>query len=211
MINITSIPPAIWSPAPGPAIAAVARAAPVQPVSRDTQSGPGASGRDASGSAQGVRWAGTSQARAGESSEGTGAAEAAPLLPRESTDESRIPDKTEAKAELDEERQAQLAQEKAYRQQLKDVIANVWKASAAVVDVALGQQDMAANNALKVVGPGNEGQAAPPEPRPVPPANRDDSPFVPPRRLAQEVVAYDALGQGSLAPQESGARISRKA
>lgn len=218
MFSITSIPPAVWSPAPGPAVTAVAAPAPVTPVqatSRDAQTGTGQPGRDPSAVAQVLR-PGAPQAE--RTSQGP-AVEAAPLLPRESPDAPDQPasaETTEVQAEAEREQQARQAEDKALKQQLQDVIANVWKASAAVVEVALGRESGAAEDAavdVQAVAPAAAPGQGGVKPQTVPaalPAVSDEMASLADWRAGQEVVAYDAAGHSSLAPLEAGTLISRR-
>lgn len=145
MLSITSSQPAVWSPPPGPAVTAVSPTAQVQPVqatARDAQTG-GSSGRETSGAAQTVRAGGPRRERETERTEKGALPDAAPLLPRESPDapdQPESPEKAQAKAEAEREQQARQAEDKAFKQKLQDVISNVWKASAAVVDVVLARE-----------------------------------------------------------------------
>lgn len=212
MLSITSSQPAVWSPSPGPAVAAVSSTASVQPVqatSRDAQTGMGASGRDTSSVARSAR------------SEKGAPADAAPLLPRESPDapdQPESPEKAEARAEAERELQARQAEDKAFKQKLQDVISNVWKASAAVVDVALSSKN-ASPDEVAAVGAADATTGAvtatPALPATVPgvpvqEAANDAVAELAELRASQEVVAYDAAGHSSLAPLEAGTLISRR-
>lgn len=215
MLSISSSPAVGWPSAPGPAIAPVSAATPVAPVqasARDGQTGSGAFGRD------------TASARPGEAE----TAKAAPLLPRPQSDQGQrqgaeSPAAQEAdKAEAEREQQALQAQEQASKQRLQDVIANVWKASAAVVDMALGRE--AANASLAGAAPGAAAVgAAPPLPAlasvaaPVAPlvlapvaATPGAEADLEALKAQQDVLAYDAQGHSSLAPLEAGTLVSRR-
>lgn len=231
MLSITSSQPAVWSPPPGPAVTAVSPTAQVQPVqatARDAQTG-GSSGRETSGAAQPVRVGGPRRERETERTEKGALPDAAPLLPRESPDapdQPESPEKAQAKAEAEREQQARQAEDKAFKQKLQDVISNVWKASAAVVDVALSARnasvpdEAAALSAAEAVS-GTEpvASAAPAAPAalvsavpgaPVQEAANDAVAELAELRAGQEVVAYDAAGHSSLAPLEAGTLISRR-
>lgn len=225
MLSITSSQPAVWSPPPGPAVTAVSPTAQVQPVqatARDAQTG-GSSGRETSGAAQPVRVGGPRRERETERTEKGALPDAAPLLPRESPDAPDQPDspeKAQAKAEAEREQQARQAEDKAFKQKLQDVISNVWKASAAVVDVALSARsasvadEAAALSAAEAVSgtepvaPAALASAVPGVP--VQEAANDAVAELAELRAGQEVVAYDAAGHSSLAPLEAGTLISRR-
>ena len=231
MLSITSSQPAVWSPPPGPAVTAVSPTAQVQPVqatARDAQTG-GSSGRETSGAAQPVRVGGPRRERETERTEKGALPDAAPLLPRESPDapdQPESPEKAQAKAEAEREQQARQAEDKAFKQKLQDVISNVWKASAAVVDVALSARNAsvadepaALSAAEAVSGTEPVASAAPAAPvalasavpgAPVQEAANDAVAELAELRAGQEVVAYDAAGHSSLAPLEAGTLISRR-
>ena len=228
MLSITSSQPAVWSPAPGPAVTAVSAATSVQPVqatSRDAQTGMGSSGRGTTGPAQATRPGAPPREHETERSEKGSTADAAPLLPRESPDapdQPESPEKAEAKAEAERDQQARQAEDKAFKQKLQDVISNVWKASAAVVDVALSHKNASADAAGAVgatdtvaggvpVTPGLPATATSPAPgAPLQEAANDAVAELAELRASQEVVAYDAAGHSSLAPLEAGTLISRR-
>lgn len=228
MLSISSTQPAIWSPPPGPAVTAVSPTAQVQPVqatARDAQTG-GSSGRETSGAAQPVRVGGPRRERETERTEKGALPDAAPLLPRESPDapdQPESPEKAQAKAEAEREQQARQAEDKAFKQKLQDVISNVWKASAAVVDVALSARNAsvadepAALSAAEAVSGTEPVASAAPAAlasavpgAPVQEAANDAVAELAELRAGQEVVAYDAAGHSSLAPLEAGTLISRR-
>lgn len=228
MLSITSSQPAVWSPPPGPAVTAVSPTAQVQPVqatARDAQTG-GSSGRETSGAAQTVRAGGPRRERETERTEKGALPDAAPLLPRESPDapdQPESPEKAQAKAEAEREQQARQAEDKAFKQKLQDVISNVWKASAAVVDVALSARnasvpdEAAALSAAEAVSGTEPVASAAPAAlvsavpgAPVQEAANDAVAELAELRAGQEVVAYDAAGHSSLAPLEAGTLISRR-
>lgn len=228
MLSITSSQPAVWSPPPGPAVTAVSPTAQVQPVqatARDAQTG-GSSGRETSGAAQPVRVGGPRRERETERTDKGALPDAAPLLPRESPDapdQPESPEKAQAKAEAEREQQARQAEDKAFKQKLQDVISNVWKASAAVVDVALSARsasvadEPAALSAAEAVSGTEPVASAAPAAlasavpgAPVQEAANDAVAELAELRAGQEVVAYDAAGHSSLAPLEAGTLISRR-
>lgn len=240
MFSITSSQPAIWSPAPSPVVAAVAAAAPAAPVralSRDAQTGSDpSSGRDPSAAARMARAGGPAPERPGERiGERTGersaspTADAAPLLPRESPDGTdEQPAAEQAQAAQEPDAQERLAEEKAIQQRLQDVISNVWKASAAVVDLALSREAPVGEaepgtQAAQAAQAGSSAQGShaaaftglPADSQPrgrVAAANDDmaESAELADLRASQEVVGYDEQGHSSLAPLEAGSLISRR-
>lgn len=219
MLSITSSQPAVWSPPPGPAVAAVSAAGAVQPVqatSRDAQTGMGPSGRDTSSTARTGRPGTPQRERDTERSEKGALADAAPLLPRESPDapdQPESPDKAQARADAERELQVRQAEDKAFQQKLQDVISNVWKASAAVVDVALSSKNASSDEvaAVSATTDAVPGAVTGPVPgAPVQEAANDAVAELAELRASQEVVAYDAAGHSSLAPLEAGTLISRR-
>lgn len=228
MLSISSTQPAIWSPPPGPAVSAVSPTAQVQPVqatSRDAQTGMGPSGRDRVNAPQSEQAGAARRERETERAEKGALPDAAPLLPRESPDapeQPESPEKTQAKAEAERDEQLRQAEDKAFRQKLQDVISNVWKASAAVVDVALSSKNTGADE-VAAIGAADAATGAAPGGAANPAAVADPVSGVPQReaandavaelaelRASQEVVAYDAAGHSSLAPLEAGTLISRR-
>lgn len=218
MLNISSTQPVIWPSAPASGIAPVSASTPVSPVqasSRDTQAGLGQ--RQERPVPDSVRRSSTQPT---EGSAESGASDAAPILPRESPDSpdgQASPDPTEAKAQAERQTAEAQAEENALKQQLKDVLSNVWKASAAVVDVVLGREaEVAGKNdaatvertvaaaaptahAVVVAMPGASALAA-----------NDAVVEAAAARPAQDVVAYDAHGNSSWAPLEAGSLLSRR-
>jgi hypothetical protein len=198
---------------------------PVQSSARDAQTGSGAFGRDPSAAA---RPGEPPRARASEAE----TAQPAPLLPRPQPEQGQRqgaekPGTQEAdKAEAEREQQALQAQEQASKQRFQDVISNVWKASAAVVDMALGREAANASRLEAVPGAVALG-AAPAQPltapaavaapaAPVSPvaaplaATASDEADLEALKAQQDVLAYDAQGHSSLAPLEAGTLVSRR-
>lgn len=214
MLSIPSGPAIAWPSATGPAVAPVSAATPVAPVqstARDAQTGSGAFGRETAGAS---RLADAARNKADESD----APQAAPLLPRPQSDQGGRRESAEVrqaqdKAEAEQEQKAQ--EEKAVQQRLQDVISNVWKASAAVVDMALGRE--AANASL--LDPANAAvpasaassvtaaTAAQPATVAAQTAAVDELEAL---KAQQDVLAYDAQGHSSLAPLEAGSLVSRR-
>lgn len=223
MLSITTSPPAAWSPAPATAIAPVSAATPVAPVqatARDAQTGSGTAG---GGNTANLR-EGSAGERAREREDRR--PEAAPLLPRPSPEDGRqgrqSPAAEAEQAEAEREQQIQEAQEQARQQRLQDVIANVWKASAAVVDRALGldSEDGRAVSATAAAAAADAAQpvaataaTAVPVVSPVAPmagAANDPQIEIEALKAGQDVVAYDAQGNSSLAPLETGTLLDRR-
>ena len=145
MLNINTSQPVSWSTAPPPSavpVAAVPAVGAVQAAARDGQSDP--SGRHGQG--QGRSQAGLGDGLGRSAERGSRGLQAAPLLPREKSgrDESGSPAAQAEEARVQAERleeEEQQAREQAERKlQLQEVLASVWKASAAVVDVVLGRE-----------------------------------------------------------------------
>jgi hypothetical protein len=217
MLNISSPAPVIWPSATATGVAPVSATTPVTPVqatARDAQTNLGQ--RQERPMPDSVR---RSAAPSAEGSAEPGAADAAPLLPRESPDSpdgQASPELAEAKAER-QKAEAQ-AEEKALKQQLQDVLSNVWKASAAVVEVVLGREaEMAEAGKVDAAAQAERPEAANPAPRaaqarPGAPAQAANDAVVErvAARAAQDVVAYDAHGNSSWAPLEAGSLLSRR-
>lgn len=219
MLSISTTPPAAWSPAPGPAVVPVTAAVPVAPVqatARDAQTG---AGTPWGGSSADPRAAAGARPREVRTEERPAGAEAAPLLPRPSKDDGRGNPQSKAtdtdETEAEREQQVREAQEQARKQRLQDVIANVWKASAAVVDRALGIEPGEAEAAGGVTGASGAREDVPLRRPVVPPTPEREAANDPLRDLesikaSQDVVAYDAQGHSSLAPLESGTLLNRR-
>lgn len=212
MLSINSGPAVAWPTAAPVTVAPVNAVTAVTPAQRS--SGDGNAGLDSGRRGQ--------TSGAAPAAAVADAPEAAPLLPRERTDGGREQASTDtveaaARAELRQkalEKAEGQAEEKAAELKLQDVLANVWKASAAVVDAVLGRNAASAvstqnddNPAQSVADPSLA--VAAPLPRGDAQAADAADAFVDPRD-AQDVVAYDERGASSLAPLESGSLISRR-
>lgn len=209
MLNISTSQPLSWPTAPPVPVApvqAVPGVGAAQPSARDPQAD---SGRSGQGSRNGSSPAGRSGP---EAAAGAPTAQPAPLLPRERKDgERRSPADELADARLKAEQrqeEEQKAREQAEQKlQLQEVLATVWKASAAVVDVVLGREpnapaanDAEGNAAAAVGTQPAAAQAELPGMDPVPAALRRDP----------EPVAYTEQGTSSWAPLEAGSLISHR-
>lgn len=227
MLNISTHLSVSWPQPAGQGVApvtAVTAVQPVQPGGRNSPSGPDAgrpsppTGQDEKGPNTGIRGRSepTSQRRGDVLSERSvdGQRDAATERAAEQAAE-------QAAAQAD----ARKAADEARHQQLQEVLSNVWKASAAVVDRVLGRD--AASAATPQAGPAGEASSAraPMVPAPVaglaaveplpwplmPEASPADDPAAAAfDRSGQEVVAYDEHGNSSWAPLEAGALISRR-
>lgn len=208
MLSINSGPPVAWPTAAPVTVAPVNAVTAVTPAQRS--SGDGNAGLDSGRRGQ--------TSGAAPAAAVADAPEAAPLLPRERTDGGREQASAEtadaaAKAEQREKVLAK-AEEKAAKLKLQEVLANVWKASAAVVDAVLGRD---AAGVVSAQG-GNPAQSAA-DPSLVVAAQRPSGdaspigdaadPLVDPRN-AQDVVAYDERGAGSLALLETGSLVNQR-
>ena len=148
MLGITSTQPVHWPPSASPAIAPVTPVGPVAPAqgaSHDNASGFGSGRQGRAGGAPD-----TAQDRSASADKAQTEPKAAPLLPREPA-EGRQPEgaSTTGEAELSEEQKREAQAEEKARQALplKEVLSNIWKASAAVVEVALGREAGAVGSA----------------------------------------------------------------
>lgn len=233
VIQLTNSSAVSWPTPPSAAVAPVA-AIPALPASAQagqqtqtgTQSGHGGQAR-AFPSLKGERHA--------------AASDAAPLLPRESAAE-RPPAVEEQHAQA-LQRQAERTQarerERQAMEHLKDVLANAWQASAAVVDRALGREGSAHAETV----PGSRSDTSPdlsqvaaalisrriatstgpqgvPLHRPVPGGEAVASPgsnaavasepVAAPDGAHPDVVAYDERGNSSFLPLETGSLISHR-
>lgn len=142
MINIASSQPVHWPTAPAPAVAPVASVAAITPTQR-TQS----DGQSSLGSDRDPR-SGVAQDKRSTPDKAPASLEAAPLLPRESADGGRkAPTAQDAEDSKEPSQEAKDVEAEAAAKALKmlEVLSTVWKASAAVVEGALGIQSRAAN------------------------------------------------------------------
>lgn len=213
MLSINSGPAVAWPTAAPVTVAPVNAVTAITPAQRS--SGDGNAGLDSGRRGQTPNGGAPAAAVAD-------APEAAPLLPRERTDGGREQASTDtaeaaARAELRQkalEKAEGQAEEKAAELKLQDVLANVWKASAAVVDAVLGRNAAGATPAQgdDTAQPTSDTPRV--EAKPLPrgdtrPAGGATDALADPRD-AQDVVAYDERGASSLAPLESGSLISRR-
>lgn len=105
------------------------------------------------------------------------------------------------------------AADEARRVQRQELLTNVWKASAAVVDRVLGREDTnAINSAAESQGSSGSQQTmeALALPWPVMPQDAGASPSRADLGASEDVVAYDERGNGNVAPLEAGMLISHR-
>lgn len=214
MLNISTSQPVSWPTAAPVAVAqvpAVSSVGAAQPSARDPQAGSGRNGQGASG---GPQSAATRSAR--EPAAGAPAAQPAPILPRQRKDTERSSPadhlaEAELRAEQRQEEEQKASEQSEQKLQLQEVLASVWKASAAVVDVVLGrEQEIAAAAAASAVKDGaavsqrpaanDEAQGDLPGIEPVPASLRRE----------QEPVAYTEQGASTWPPLETGSLLSRR-
>lgn len=209
MLNISTSQPMSWPtapPAPVAPVPAVPGVGAAQPSARDPQADSGRSG-------QGSRNGSSPAGRTGqETAAGAPTAQPAPLLPRERKEGERASPADELadarlKAEQRQEEEQKAREQAEQKLKLQEVLATVWKASAAVVDVVLGREPSApaANDAeggaAPVAGVGAESvQAELPGMEAVPAGLRRDP----------DPVAYTEQGASSWAPLEAGSLISHR-
>lgn len=231
MINISTTSPVSWSTPPSAAVAPVAATPAIKPV----QSG----GREAQADVESRREARRPMAR-GDDEPGS----ATPLLPRPAATDAPGQAAAQAQQQVVAQRAEQALKkaeaDKAIHSRamdrLQEVLSNMWAASAAVVEQALGVEPK--GEAL----PGNQSDTAPdlsavaastlsrrPLPRspgaepdteaapqgmpwPVLPAVTEEAVALdtPPEVPGGEVIAYDEHGNNSLAPLEAGTIISER-
>jgi hypothetical protein len=202
MINIAQPNPAAWSPPVSGATKPVAAVAAIRPLQESARNGQPGSGRDR-------------ESPASRADRGAVARDGARATPG-----SQAPERSSAGDVLARREAGQAARrlaaeetaEDARRAQRQELLANVWKASAAVVERVLGLEDGAAMQPA-TASPAASGRQPVEQlalPWPVMPeesrSNRTRADFPAP----QEVVAYDERGNSSLAPLEAGVLISRR-
>ena len=208
MLSINSNPSVPWPVTTGQTVA------PVQPVTAPAaKQGSTSDSRQQAGDGRGAALPSASVKVSTTAREKSAEPQAAPLLPRERPPE----DQQSAQNEVDEakaeeaERQQEAERQRPQPQQL---LSTIWKASAAVVDQALGESEsasspvgeppaLAESGAMVVVATAGRlvtGQQDPTE------VQAGTTPAVD----GQEVVAYDERGNGETAPVELGAIISEK-
>ncbi|AOW12199.1 hypothetical protein LPB72_14625 [Hydrogenophaga crassostreae] len=141
MINIASSQPVHWPVSPTAVavapVSAVTSVKPAQQSPREGQSGLGSDRR-----AQTHASPGLNPKKTPDQEGHTPASDAAPILPRDKPKDGQAPSATQSQEDPKQQaRDAQAAQDErsAQKQKLLDVLSSVWKASAAVVENALGR------------------------------------------------------------------------
>ena len=229
MINIATTTPVSWPTPPSAAVAPVTATPAVQPV----QSG----GRDAQTDMESRREARRARAQTNEDAT---PATPQPIRPGAADPQASAQVRREAAAQRTEQATKKAEADKASHRKamdhLQEVLTNMWAASAAVVDRALGlepkgepppgnQSDtapdlsaVAASTMSRRLLPGaktaepHEQAAAGNMPWPVmPQATEEAAAELAPEVPGGEVIAYDEHGQSSLAPLEAGTLLSEKA
>jgi hypothetical protein len=214
MINIASQLPAVWTPPAAPATSPVAAVAAIRPLQESGRNGQPGAGTDPE--AQSAR-----QGR--PRTEG----ESAPILPRNRSGGeamgalrgSSAPSEHLVRADAEQRAQQEVADraaEEARREQLKTVLTNVWKASAAVVERVLDRDATAPAGTVRSEATGSVAARAPMSSQTVEqltlpwPVLAQEPEVSVAMNHGREPVAYDERGHSSLAPLEPGALISRR-
>ena len=212
MINIAQPNPAAWSPPASSAIAPVAAVSAIRPLQESARNGqPGAGREQDTRGARADRRADVREvARPGRDAAGDGGRSTTGRTGTERGDAGDMRVRREAEQDA-KQVAAEQAAEAARRAQRLDLLANVWKASAAVVDRVLGRDDSnavkPAADSLAVTGRQPVEQLA--LPWPVMPQDARAPLSRAELRAPQDVVAYDERGNSNLAPLEAGLLISR--
>jgi hypothetical protein len=212
MLSINTSQPVNWPSPPSTSVAPVQPSPAVGGVQAMSRDGQTDSGRHRHGGSQGRLGDGRSAPESGTS--GSGGLQAAPLLPREKSDidlSSPAGQAIDAQLRTEQRRdEEQKAREKAEQKlQLQEVLATVWKASAAVVDVVLRRESALAESDVSALAndasPGavDRGVASVVET-----ATAMDPAVV--LRREQEPVAYTEQGARSWATLEAGSLLSRR-
>lgn len=215
MINIASSQPVHWPVAPAPAVAPVASVTAVTPTQRTPSDGGSNLGSD-----RDTRSAMAQEKRSGQTKT-PASSQAAPLLPREwlRNDRSTLPDK-DGMAAKEQAREAETAKadSDSKTKKLMEVLSTVWRASAAVVEDALGLESSGDKEGARGVGPpASRAQAASSKslkedflPGDIAdPDGELQDPLL--GRAAGDPVAYTEQGTSSWAPLETGQLIRKQA
>ena len=209
MINIAQPNPAAWSPPASGAVAPVAAVSAIRPLQESARNGQTGTQRELS--TPGVRTNAQETARQGRDPTGDGGRGSTGRVGLERGAPGDMLVRQEAEQNAKQVAAEQAANE-VRRAQRQELLSNVWKASAAVVDRVLGREDAAA---IKPVAKSEALLGRQPVeqlslPWPVMPQDAS-SPLARTRFPAmQEVVAYDERGNSNLAPLETGVLISRR-
>lgn len=214
MINIAQSNPVVWQPPVSGATAPVTAVVPVRPVQESARNGQPSTGREqdtpsarADRRAEAREVARQGRETAGDSARntagraGNGPAETSSMLTRQETEQNA------------KQVAADQAAEEARSEQRQELLSNVWKASAAVVDRVLGR-DEATNVKPAAESQASSGSLQPMEqiemPWPVMPQEGRSSGAGTDFPLPEEVVAYDERGNSTVAPVETGLLISER-
>jgi hypothetical protein len=214
MINITQLNPITWSLPTSTTAAPVAAVAGIRPMQESARHGqPGADREPRASTARAERGseAGEAARKAAEAVAHQGGQRTTGRTALDRGEAGGIQAGREAEQNT-KQRAAEKVAEAERSAQRQELLVNVWKASAAVVDQVLGREDATAIN------PAAESQATAARQLLEQPAL--PWPVMPPEALASvarvsfpspaDVVAYDQRGHSSLAPLEPGALISRR-
>ena len=216
MINIAQPNPIVWSPPASGATAPVAAVAAIRPLQESARSGQSGTGReqDTPGARAERRADAREIARQGRDAAGDGARNIAGRTGTGAGGGESSDMRVRQEAEQNAKRLAtEQAAEEARRAQRQELLTNVWKASAAVVDRVLGRDDAIA------VKPAAESQASSDSqqsmeqlalPWPVMPQDARALPSRADLGVPEDVVAYDERGNSNLAPLEAGLLISHR-
>ena len=214
MINIAQPNPAVWSPPASTATAPVAAVAAVRPLQESARNGqPGTDREQSTPAARADRRADARElARQGREVAGDGARG---ITDRTGTGRGETSDvRMRREAEQNTKQLAtEQAAEEARSAQRQELLTNVWKASAAVVDRVLGRDDTATvKSAAESQAPSGSPQSMEllALPWPVMPQDANAPPSRADLGVPEDVVAYDELGNSTLAPLEAGMLISHR-
>lgn len=214
MINIAQSSPVVWSPPASGATAPVTPVAAVRPLqesARDGQPGTGTSAERDTRAARADRRTEAREAdRQAHEAVNDGKRRVTGSTGTEPGKVDDAPVRQEAKDNAKQLAEEQAADE-ARRAQRQELLTNVWKASAAVVNRVLGRDEVSA------VNPAAESQAL----AALPPLEQLPWPVMPPEAgspqaptadfpAPEDVVAYDERGNGNTAPVEAGMLISER-
>jgi hypothetical protein len=212
MINIAQTNPAVWSPPASTATAPVAAVSAIRP-SQESRNGQSGSREQETPSARASRRADARETArqgrdaAGESARGVAGRAGA-------TGAESIDARVRREAEQNTKQLAtEQAAEEARRAQRQELLTNVWKASAAVVDQVLGRDDATAVKSASESRAASDSQPSMEQlalPWPVMPQDARATPSRADLGVPEDVVAYDELGNGNLAPLEVGMLISHR-
>ena len=204
MLNISFSQPVAWasSPPPEPApVAPVSAIAPTRGLSRESQSNLGTTDDSRSPAVRDPQR---------KSAETPGLElQAAPLLPHKKAQDSQRAGGVPGEPDAAEQSEREAAEKAAQRPPLQEVLASVWKASAAVIDVVLGRETAelaAVADTANSQSPGATTQLEPTAVFGQTPVEVDLSSD----REQGEPVVYTEQGTSSWAALETGSLVSRK-